>query len=586
MSQNDSLLEPLFFLTEDEKTILSGIRGRSLVELERSIAMSPTNALDVWRSFWPEVVGILTKIRLAVKLDDERIASISFQNHLDDTVLPVWTYIDTMLMMVPVSESGDISHLLATTPDFLSHLAHAYLATVVPVATPQNPSSESPLSTMEAFTRIGRVTNRLYLNLIETENDVEAENLLKSFISISPPTDSARHVTALCLVRAMHEVAYARSTPTENFDPSILEFVMFIFERLAAYDNDIYRASLKNGSIAVISRVTAFLTSQTQRFASDLFAFKARIFALRECLLYFCVCFQESHHWVNKALEEGILLSFVLCFSLIKKCDSFSPKIGSILEEPLILILQILWCYTKCYLSVETRIEKEVDRVDDLNMIEEDEGLWAAWAPKAHEMWCVLAVEANERTTRGLSDTFWDPKRPHSASACAYKQCRALSVKTPKACSSCRVPSYCSKGCQRSDWKSGHRDMCKKICSERQDGFPGPIPSLDKAYAAFTMKIIQVMNTKLVIEKLAEYLQNHPETRSSQQMHATLNYRTFPPEVTVEPYSPQAFPCKDPTANYICTVLVFGTACQYTRSMPWIWRNLVDGEFEGSKFFV
>ncbi|KAH7879196.1 uncharacterized protein C8R40DRAFT_582983 [Lentinula edodes] len=460
--------QPLFFLTEDEKTILSGIRGRSLVELERSIAMSPTNALDVWRSFWPEVVGILTKIKLAVKLDDERIASISFQNHLDDTVLPVWTYIDTMLMMVPVSESGDISPLLATTPDFLSHLAHACLATIVPVATPQNPSSESLLSTMEAFTRIGRVTNRLYLDLIETENDVEAENLLKSFISISPPTDSARHVTALCLVRAMHEVAYARSTPTENFDPSILEFVMFIFERLAAYDNDVYRASLKNGSIAVISRVTAFLTSQTQRFASDLFAFKARIFALRECLLYFCVCFQESHHWVNKALEEDILLSFVLCFSLIKKCDSFSPKIGSILEEPLILILQILWCYTKCYLSVETHIEKEVDRVDDLNMIEEDEGLWAAWAPKAHEMWCVLAVEANERTTRGLSDTFWDPKRPHSASACAYKQCRALSVKTPKACSSCRVPSYCSKGCQRSDWKSGHRDMCKKICSERQ----------------------------------------------------------------------------------------------------------------------
>ncbi|KAJ4475443.1 hypothetical protein C8R41DRAFT_548073 [Lentinula lateritia] len=340
----------MFFLTEDEKTILSGIRGHSLIELEQFIAMSPTNALDVWRSFWPEVVGILTKIKLAVKLDDERIASLSFQDHLDDTVLPIWTYIDTMLMMVPVSESRDISHLLATTPDFLSHLAHAYLATIVPVATPQNPSSGSPLSTMEAFTRIGRVTNRLYLDLIETENDVESENLLKSFISVSTPADNARHVAALCLVRAMHEVAYARSTPTENFDPSILEFVMFIFKRLAVYDNDVYRASLKNGSIAVISRVTAF---QTQRFALDLFAFKARIFALRECLLYFCVCFQESHYWVNKALEEDILLSFVLCFSLIKKCDSFSPKIGSILEEPLILILQILWCYTKCYLSVD-----------------------------------------------------------------------------------------------------------------------------------------------------------------------------------------------------------------------------------------
>lgn len=419
----------------------------------------------------------------------------------------------------------------------------------------------------------------------------------------------------------MHEVAYARSIPTENFDPSILEFVMFIFKRLAVYDNDVYRASLKNGSIAVISRVTAFLTSQTQRFASDLFAFKARIFALRECLLYFCVCFQESHHWVNKALEEDILLSFVLCFSLIKKCDSFSPKIGNILEEPLILILQILWCYTKCYLSVETRIEKEVDRVDDLNMIEEDEGLWAAWAPKAHEMWSVLAVEANERTTRRLSDTFWDPKRPHSASACAYKQVRVSMlfntriIQTEHFFARCNsVVPFRSKPlkhvhpavylrivrkvvnaqignpgigtCARKFVQNDKNRESHTMYYVYQDGFPGPIPSLDKAYAAFTMKIIQVTDTKLVIEKLTEYLQNHPETRSSQQMHATLNYRTFPPEVTVEPYSPQAFPCKDPTANYICTVLVFGTACQYTRSMPWTWRNLVDGEFEGSKFFV
>ncbi|KZV72274.1 hypothetical protein PENSPDRAFT_751019 [Peniophora sp. CONT] len=51
---------------------------------------------------------------------------------------------------------------------------------------------------------------------------------------------------------------------------------------------------------------------------------------------------------------------------------------------------------------------------------------------------------------------------------CAWKECKYHTVKHPmptslRACSGCGVVRYCSRECQRKDWKSGHKGNCKRI---------------------------------------------------------------------------------------------------------------------------
>ena len=49
-------------------------------------------------------------------------------------------------------------------------------------------------------------------------------------------------------------------------------------------------------------------------------------------------------------------------------------------------------------------------------------------------------------------------------------------------CPSCKT-AYCSKACQRLDWKSGHKEQCKELTKEFQRGYNYVEPTAKKKEA-------------------------------------------------------------------------------------------------------
>ncbi len=56
--------------------------------------------------------------------------------------------------------------------------------------------------------------------------------------------------------------------------------------------------------------------------------------------------------------------------------------------------------------------------------------------------------------------------------ACSHLACTNCSGASEsglhgKRCSGCRVVRYCSAACQRSDWKAGHKVVCKELAAKQ-----------------------------------------------------------------------------------------------------------------------
>ncbi|KAE9398867.1 hypothetical protein BT96DRAFT_920483 [Gymnopus androsaceus JB14] len=501
--------------------------------------------------------------------NDGRFNSPELQAKLGQIATPFWTYIGDTLDSVLLSASKDeFYHLLVATPDFLFFLAHSWMFAI----------NLDPRVDISFFSSVGSVANRLFSALHYEDYGAK---ILDAFISVSPPPDNEYHIASLSLSRIRDELTYAKEVPAQTFDSAVLESILVIFERLTVHNDDVFRAALRHGSVALLSRTMEFLTSQKQKFTPGPGGLKSRYVCLHECAMYFSACFQESPEWVCVALDNDILLTLVKCFPIMGQVDALIPGLGKLLEEPAELVVQIIYCYTIFFISVTNRVVKAVKIIDELDMDEEDDGQWLLWSEKLYAVWCALALEVTQKSSRVAREHFWDGG--FSSKTCAFTKCTASSVSKPMACSLCGVSFYCSKDCQRADWKAGHKQKCQSIRSDHSAGFPNPISSLDKAYSVYAATVAQVSLTPAVIKKLRLYIEQNPKTLVSQQMHATINYRIFPPEITVAPYSPQSFPCKEPKANYICTVLVIGTPRRYTRPMPWSWKSLVDGEHFGEQ---
>ena len=44
---------------------------------------------------------------------------------------------------------------------------------------------------------------------------------------------------------------------------------------------------------------------------------------------------------------------------------------------------------------------------------------------------------------------------------------KSFPLEALSACSACRYPRYCSVACQRSDWSTGHKRMCKELSAQK-----------------------------------------------------------------------------------------------------------------------
>ncbi|KAK0444603.1 uncharacterized protein EV420DRAFT_993481 [Desarmillaria tabescens] len=94
---------------------------------------------------------------------------------------------------------------------------------------------------------------------------------------------------------------------------------------------------------------------------------------------------------------------------------------------------------------------------------------------------------------------------------CNNSQCPNDSVgKHPKRCPSCWITLYCSRSCQKVDWK-GHREECHKWAQQRKDGTPGPVGKHD--YFFIRRYVIEELkaNGRHIRDLKREYLKTHPD---------------------------------------------------------------------------
>jgi len=77
----------------------------------------------------------------------------------------------------------------------------------------------------------------------------------------------------------------------------------------------------------------------------------------------------------------------------------------------------------------------------------------------------------SESTEDDECTCFWGkPLEKIEEIKCSNKTCDK--IETPnnkfKFCSICKVACYCSVECQKSDWKAGHKQLCKKVIKTKQ----------------------------------------------------------------------------------------------------------------------
>ena len=81
-------------------------------------------------------------------------------------------------------------------------------------------------------------------------------------------------------------------------------------------------------------------------------------------------------------------------------------------------------------------------------------------------VWTVLAYAVGWCTSIPPSWPMMQRPVLREKDRCWYKHCRKIAEEGAKECSRCGAARYCSKECQRKDWKAGHKLVCRKVCSE------------------------------------------------------------------------------------------------------------------------
>lgn len=86
-------------------------------------------------------------------------------------------------------------------------------------------------------------------------------------------------------------------------------------------------------------------------------------------------------------------------------------------------------------------------------------------------------------------------------------------------CSACRTVWYCSKVCQKKDWKAGHKDICANWCCNRDDGVCVPVNMRSQGY------IDEEVFKECIMERLHLFLK---------EFNRMSKLRRFPPGVHLQ----------------------------------------------------
>ncbi|KAH7885451.1 hypothetical protein F5I97DRAFT_1390591 [Phlebopus sp. FC_14] len=215
-----------------------------------------------------------------------------------------------------------------------------------------------------------------------------------------------------------------------------------------SFQENIRLALLRNGVIRAVTRVLPFIISQNTSIANRPLA--ARCIVNASAFLNTRLEDLDGVPLVIEAIDSDVIPSLMKCEPLLPYADHATAR-----DQPITLLGSVLARYT-IYRSVLRPTLLSMDAVEasrmELNLIKDGQ---------LHQAWIRLKeVVAERRRLLGhdIADGY------HIQSCQNHKCGRAGEIGSFKRCGGCLHTFYCSKACQRDDWRDGkHHLYCNGV---------------------------------------------------------------------------------------------------------------------------
>ncbi|KAJ6535235.1 hypothetical protein DFH09DRAFT_1369644 [Mycena vulgaris] len=211
-------------------------------------------------------------------------------------------------------------------------------------------------------------------------------------------------------------------------------------------DGPLRKALLSNGIVAgLVAAISALdgvvltgneLTAPTIRFCFD------------ELLKYLLT--PPGYPWVTEALEAGLLQVIVSYGATANPDASDACSVYPHIQQLLGAILPGALVYHRSVTQIKQSFK-------DIKVSS------AFKISPVFEAWEVLVALIETRV--GVLDS-WNARDRQRSAACDNMNCGKIDQKDKFGrCAECRAVHYCSRKCQASDWRNGHRDVCQELAS-------------------------------------------------------------------------------------------------------------------------
>ncbi|KAJ7342954.1 hypothetical protein DFH08DRAFT_1081927 [Mycena albidolilacea] len=172
-----------------------------------------------------------------------------------------------------------------------------------------------------------------------------------------------------------------------------------------------------------------------------------------EVELYLCSLIQylnvsPGYPWTVQALQAGLLRHVITSSAKMATAldaGKYPELLGTVLLRSLV------------FYPVIAEMKKSFSQLETLSRSDEFSG------SVLYGHWIVLKAFVDERVK--ALDT-WETSGRASSLACDNMECDKVDKKVlSRRCAVCHTAAYCSRECQRADWRDGHRDECHVLLS-------------------------------------------------------------------------------------------------------------------------
>ncbi|KAJ8075708.1 hypothetical protein PM082_021338 [Marasmius tenuissimus] len=264
---------------------------------------------------------------------------------------------------------------------------------------------------------------------------------------------------------------------------------------------------------------------------------KERIQCVLEYMSLFHNFFARDVFYSIPALDEGILISVWRAKSLvIEDSKTGRTTTPSSITFHFSFLFKALTA-NSLHRSILVRVIRSLKKIKDMGLDRLEDGDNSGICKHFKKWWSVIQSEVTKRQRFGYLSSSCEPSLINQI--CHNKECpRAPTGKRRiplLRCSACLSAVYCSKGCQRDDWKSRHESFCREFQRNiRAGSFPRVPSQFEKTFMQFQVGLdLRLPSLEAqAVQEITKYQKQHPDR--NRQPIIWIDYMVVPPKVTVK----------------------------------------------------